>query len=276
MNRLDQLFQQFLRERTYINNVTASTRDWYGCAWKAFTRTQASAPERAASVPLISKADLQHFVVELRARGVKPMTCNTWIRAMNAFCRWLHEQDEVPTLVKLAPQRLEKRIIRTHDEAALRAILTYLPKTFAHWRIDTLVSAWVAAHAEAILVRPYRDTESGAKTPRPGFDRMLKDAKARMFDRVVIWRLDRLGRNTEHLLRTVRELEEAGVTLVSVRDSVDTSTASGKAFLGMLAVFAQFERDILVERTKAGMARAKAAGVHVGRPRKVLPSSTAV
>jgi DNA invertase Pin-like site-specific DNA recombinase len=128
------------------------------------------------------------------------------------------------------------------------------------------LAAWVQTHPDAVLVRPYRDVESGAKTSRPGFDRMVKDARAGMFTTLVIWRLDRLGRSTEHLLRTVRELEECGVTLVSVRDSIDTSTASGKAFLGMLAVFAQFERDILVERTKAGMARAKANGKHVGRP----------
>jgi site-specific recombinase XerD len=107
MNRLDQLFQQFLRERTYITNVTPSTREWYQWAWKAFNATQATALERAARAPLIGKADLQRFVVELRARGVKPITCNTCVRALNGFCRWLHEQGEVPALVKLKPQRLE-------------------------------------------------------------------------------------------------------------------------------------------------------------------------
>ena len=140
MDRLDRLFQQFLRERTYINNVTPATREWYECAWTAFKRARASADERPTSAPLISKADLQHFVVHLRERGVKPVTCNTWIRALNAFCRWLHEQGEIPALVKLAPQRLEKRIIRTHDEASLRAILSCRPKTFVHWRVHALVS----------------------------------------------------------------------------------------------------------------------------------------
>lgn len=123
MDRLDQLFQQFLRERTHINNVTSSTRGWYECAWKAFRTAQASAPERPASAPLIGKSDLQAFVVHLRERGVRPVFCNTWIRALNAFCRWLHEEQEIPTLVKLAPQRLEKRILRTHDEAVLRSIV---------------------------------------------------------------------------------------------------------------------------------------------------------
>jgi site-specific recombinase XerD len=108
VSRLDQLFQQFLRERTYVNNVTASTREWYECAWKAFTAARASAPERPPSSALISKADLQHFIVHLRERGVKPVSCNTWIRALNAFCCWLHEQGEAATLVKLAPQTVRE------------------------------------------------------------------------------------------------------------------------------------------------------------------------
>jgi hypothetical protein len=129
MNRLDELFQQFLRERTYINNVTDSTREWYQSAWKAFTLAQKGRLERDESAYLISKADLQNFVVHLRERGVRPVTCNTWLRALNAICRWLHEQGEQPSLVKLRPQRLEKRIIRTHEDSVIRAIVRYRPKT---------------------------------------------------------------------------------------------------------------------------------------------------
>ena len=133
------LFEQFLRERVYINNITPATHEWYECAWKAFATAQRTAPERSPAAPLISKADLRRFVVRLRERGVTPVTCNTWIRALNAFCRWLHEQGEIPALVKLAPQRMEKRIIRTHDTAVLRTIIGYRPKTFAKWRIQALV-----------------------------------------------------------------------------------------------------------------------------------------
>jgi hypothetical protein len=71
MDRLSHLFEPFLRERTYVNNVTASTREWYGAAWKAFRAAQASAPERPSSAPLIAKSDLQQFVVHLRERGLK-------------------------------------------------------------------------------------------------------------------------------------------------------------------------------------------------------------
>jgi len=117
MSALDQLFQQFLRERTYVHNVTPKTLDWYQSAWHAFKRSQ------RLTFTAISKADLLAFVVHLGERGVKPVSCNTWLSAMNVFCRWLHEQGEAPALVKLKPQRLEKRIIRTHDEAALRVVL---------------------------------------------------------------------------------------------------------------------------------------------------------
>src|SRR5438093_10228507 len=98
MDRLEQLFQQFVRERTYINNVTSSTCEWYDTAWKAFKAAHVNAPARPASAPLITKADLQFFVVHLRERGVKPVSCHCWVRALNAFCRWLQEQVEIPVL----------------------------------------------------------------------------------------------------------------------------------------------------------------------------------
>lgn len=135
MQRLQALFDQFLRERVYVNNITPATREWYECAWKAFGSTLA---ERPATGPVITKADLQNFVIALRERGVRPVSCNTWLRALNAFARWLHEQGEIPALVKLKPQRLEKRIIRTHGDAAIRAIVTYRPTTFAHRRVHAL------------------------------------------------------------------------------------------------------------------------------------------
>src|SRR5687767_2695831 len=100
MSALDQLFERFLRERTYIHNVMPKTCDWYQSAWQAFKRSQKVTPSE------ITKADLLAFVVHLRERGVKPVSCNTGLRALNAFCRWLHEQGEAPALVKLRPRRL--------------------------------------------------------------------------------------------------------------------------------------------------------------------------
>src|SRR5262245_55016536 len=124
MQRMRTLFDQFLRARVYVNNITPATREWYECAWKAFNSTLT---DRPATALVITKADLQHFVITLRERGVKPVSCNTWLRALNAFCSWLHDQGETPALVKLGPQRLEKLIIRTHDVVAIRALVTYQP-----------------------------------------------------------------------------------------------------------------------------------------------------
>jgi integrase/recombinase XerD len=135
MDRLDQLFQQFLRERVYLHNITPKTREFYETAWKAFVRSQAGAAPRDALAQVITLTDLQDFVIHLRERGVKPVSCNCWMRALNAFCRWLHQQGEIPSALRLAPQKLEKRIVPTHGEAALRTILRFRPKTFVQWRV---------------------------------------------------------------------------------------------------------------------------------------------
>ena len=108
MVTLDSLFEQFVRERTYLHNVTLKTRDWYQSAWKAFTRFQADAPPRPTNAPLISRLDLQQFVVNLRERGIKPVSCNCWLGALNAFCGWLHEQGAIPDAPRLRPQKLRR------------------------------------------------------------------------------------------------------------------------------------------------------------------------
>jgi integrase/recombinase XerD len=143
MDRLDQLFTQFLRERVYLHNITPKTREFYETAWKAFMRSRAAAPPREPSLPVITRTDLQEFVVHLRERGVKPVSCNCWMRGLNAFCRWLHQQGEIPQPLRLPPQRLEKKIVPTHSSEALRAILRFRPKSFAHWRVHVAASTLV-------------------------------------------------------------------------------------------------------------------------------------
>jgi integrase/recombinase XerD len=138
MSDLATYFDQFVRERTYLNNVTPKTRDWYQTAWRAFQRWQRSAPQRATNAPLICRADLQQFVVHLRERGVRPISCNCWVRAPNAFCRCLHEQGHTAGLVRLPPQKVEKRLLAIHDERTLRLILGYRPRTFIQWRVHAV------------------------------------------------------------------------------------------------------------------------------------------
>lgn len=130
---LDSRFDQFLRERIYLRNVTVKTRDWYESAWKAFRASRPSSDDGT-----ITRADLAQFVVHLRSRGVRPVSCNTWLRALNAFCRWLHEEGHASRLERLQPQRLEKRLIETLDERSLRVILTFRPSGFAQARVHAV------------------------------------------------------------------------------------------------------------------------------------------
>ena len=110
---------------------------------------------------------------------------------------------------------------------------------------------------------------SGAKgrDKRPGLDRLLKAVARRDVDMVAAWSVDRLGRSLIDLLDFLRELHAKGVDLFLHQQGLDTSTPSGRAMFQMLGVFAEFERGIIRERVNAGLARAKAKGVRLGRPR---------
>ena len=106
---------------------------------------------------------------------------------------------------------------------------------------------------------------SGTRESRPALDRMLKDARRRRVDVVVVWRLDRLGRPLRHLIVTLEELDRLGVAFVSIGEGIDLSTPAGRLQMGILAAISQFERERIVERVKAGLARARAQGKRLGR-----------
>jgi DNA invertase Pin-like site-specific DNA recombinase len=110
---------------------------------------------------------------------------------------------------------------------------------------------------------------SGAKTrrDRPQFDALLKAVARREFDVVAAWSVDRLGRSLQDLVGFLSDLQAKKVDLYLHQQALDTSTPSGKAMFGMLGVFAEFERAIIQERVKAGIARARAKGKKLGRPK---------
>jgi DNA invertase Pin-like site-specific DNA recombinase len=107
---------------------------------------------------------------------------------------------------------------------------------------------------------------SGSKDKRPALDTMLREAKRRKVDVVVCWRLDRLGRNLKHLIMLVDELTALGVGFVSLHEGIDATTPAGRLQLHVLGAIAEFERARLRERVLAGLARARAQGVRLGRP----------
>jgi len=112
---------------------------------------------------------------------------------------------------------------------------------------------------------------SGAKDRRPALDKLMKAARARELDAVLVFKLDRFGRSLQHLTAALSEFKALGIEFVSITESIDTSTPAGKALFGMIGVFAEFEHDLISERVRAGMARARKQGVKFGsRPRLVF------
>lgn len=111
--------------------------------------------------------------------------------------------------------------------------------------------------------RVFTDTASGALADRPQLAAALD--YARPGDTLVVWRLDRLGRSLRHLIETVSGLEEAGVGFRSIHESIDTTTSTGKLIFHIFGALAEFERALIIDRTRAGLAAARARGARPGR-----------
>lgn len=128
------------------------------------------------------------------------------------------------------------------------------------------------AAARGWEVREFVDHASGSKERRPALDAMVADAKHRRFDAVVVWRLDRLGRNLKHLITLIDEMQALGVAFVSLNEGIDATTPAGKLQLHILAAIAEFERARIQERVRAGLARARNQGKRLGRPIVSVPT----
>lgn len=142
--------------------------------------------------------------------------------------------------------------VSTHDQHTLPMQLKQMKEYIGHrnWKL--------AAEVQEI--------GSGATT-RPRREELLKMARRREIDAVLVWKLDRFGRSLADLITTLNELRDIGVTFISLTESLDFSTSSGRAMAGMLSTFAEFERDIIRERVKAGIANAREHGKSHGRPK---------
>jgi DNA invertase Pin-like site-specific DNA recombinase len=115
----------------------------------------------------------------------------------------------------------------------------------------------------------FTETASGSRADRPGLDEAIRFA--REGDTVVVWRLDRLGRSLAHLIQIVKELQERRVNFRSLQEQLDTSTSGGKLVFHVFGALAEFERDLIRDRTMAGLAAARARGRQGGRRRKLGP-----
>ncbi len=124
------------------------------------------------------------------------------------------------------------------------------------------------------IVREFVDAGiSGSQDSRPELDALLKAAHQRKFDVLLTWKLDRLGRSLKHLVNTLADLEKLGVRFVSFTDNLDFTTPGGRLQAHILAAFAQFEKDLIVQRTRAGLLAARKRGVRLGRPRRWVDAS---
>jgi DNA invertase Pin-like site-specific DNA recombinase len=117
------------------------------------------------------------------------------------------------------------------------------------------------------IVKTYSDIISGTKSKRPGLDALLSDARRRRFDVVVVWAFDRMARSVRHFLEVLDELNHLGIEFLSFREAVDTSGPLGRAMVVIVGAIAELERNLIVERVKAGMRRARLEGRQIGRAR---------
>ena len=132
-----------------------------------------------------------------------------------------------------------------------------------------------AARRNWTIALQVREVGSGA-TKRKAREKLIEAARRREIDVVLVWRLDRWGRSVTDLLATLQELEHLGVGFVSLTEALDLTTPAGRAMAGLLAIFAEFEREILRERTRAGLANARQKGKQLGRPMTAGLQSAAI
>ena len=120
------------------------------------------------------------------------------------------------------------------------------------------------------IVQEYTDRISGAKARRPGLDQMMTDARRGRFDVVLVWASDRIARSVKHFLEVLDELNRLQVEFVSFRENIDTAGPLGRAIVVIIGAIAELERNLIIERVRAGMRRARLEGQHIGRNPLVL------
>ena len=123
----------------------------------------------------------------------------------------------------------------------------------------------MAAQRGYEIVHEYTDRVSGVKAKRPGLGDMMRDARRGKFDVVLVWASDRIARSTRHFLEILDELNRLNIEFVSFREQIDTAGPLGRAIVVIIGAIAELERNLIVERVRAGMRRARLEGRHIGR-----------
>ena len=126
------------------------------------------------------------------------------------------------------------------------------------------------------IVEEYVDTVSGVRSRRAGLDRLMNDARRGRFQVLVVWSFDRLGRSVRHFLEVLDELNHLNIEFISFRENIDTSGPLGRAMVVILGAIAELERNLIIERVRAGMRRAKLEGQRIGRPKLIVDREAVV
>jgi len=134
----------------------------------------------------------------------------------------------------------------------------------------------MAAQRDYEVVAEFTDKISGTKAKRPGLDAMMSDARRGRFDVVLVWACDRIARSTRHFLDVLDDLNRIGVEFVSFREQIDTGGPLGRAIIIIVGAVAELERNLIIERVRAGMRRARLEGQHIGRNPLVLDHAAIV
>lgn len=124
----------------------------------------------------------------------------------------------------------------------------------------------MAAQRGYQIVREYTDKISGTRAKRPGLDQLMHDARRGQFDVLLVWAFDRLARSTKHFLEVLDELTHLNIEFISFRENVDTSGPLGRAMIVIIGAISELERNLIIERVRSGMRRAKLEGRRLGRP----------
>jgi DNA invertase Pin-like site-specific DNA recombinase len=123
----------------------------------------------------------------------------------------------------------------------------------------------MAAQRGFEIVNEFTDKISGTKSRRPGLDQMMADARRGRFDVVLVWASDRIARSVKHFLDVLDELNRLQIEFVSFRENIDTGGPLGRAIVVIIGAIAELERNLIIERVRAGMRRARLEGQHIGR-----------
>jgi DNA invertase Pin-like site-specific DNA recombinase len=165
----------------------------------------------------------------------------------------------------MAIEKLSPPVIPSKAKSKRAAIYTRVSTIDQHPETQLYDLREMAKQRGYEIVAEYSDKISGAKQKRPGLDQLLADARRHKFDTVLVWAFDRMARSVRHFLEILDELNHLGVEFVSFRENIDTAGPLGRAMVVIVGAIAELEKNLIVERVRAGMRRARLEGRQIGR-----------